>query len=166
MTPRSRPISKAGEPEVTEPPTSHADEIERGQGSPGKVPLTARLMLHDSLTARRAAGIIALVTVVITAGGGILEWLADHQEYPTLGKGMWLAVDGKIKSPEELREYFAAKGVDLSQLCTTTCGSGVTAAVAQQDAERVAKATERGYPAFMSSLHIDAIVNGLQAETE
>ena len=42
---------------------------------------------------------------------------------------------------------------------------GVTAAVAQQDAERVAKATERSYPAFMASLHIDAIVNGLQAET-
>ncbi len=42
---------------------------------------------------------------------------------------MELAVNGKIKSPEELREYFAAKGVDLSQPCTTTCGSGVTAAV-------------------------------------
>ena len=79
---------------MTEPPTSHADEVERGQaqGSPGKVPLTARFMLHDSLTARRAAGIIALVTVVVTAGGGILEWLADRQEYPTLGKGMWLAL--------------------------------------------------------------------------
>ena len=49
-------------------------------------------MLHDLLTARRAAGIIALFTVVITAGGGILEWLVDHQEYPTLGKGMWLAL--------------------------------------------------------------------------
>jgi len=42
---------------------------------------------------------------------------------------------------------------------------GVTAAEAQQDAERVAKATERSYPAFMASLHIEAIVPGLQADT-
>ena len=37
----------------------------------GKVPLTARFMLHDSLTARRAAGIIALFTVAVTVVGGI-----------------------------------------------------------------------------------------------
>lgn len=42
---------------------------------------------------------------------------------------------------------------------------GVTAAEAQQDCERVAKATERSYPAFMASLHIDAITPGLQADT-
>jgi len=41
----------------------------------------------------------------------------------------------------------------------------VSAAEAQQDAERVAKATERSYPGFMASLHIDAIVHGLQADT-
>ena len=42
---------------------------------------------------------------------------------------------------------------------------GITAAVAQQDCERVAKATEKNYPAFMASLHIDAITPGLQADT-
>jgi putative ABC transport system permease protein len=42
---------------------------------------------------------------------------------------------------------------------------GVTAAAAQQDCERVAKATEKAYPAFMASLHIDAITPGLQADT-
>ena len=40
-----------------------------------------------------------------------------------------LARDGKLKPAEELREYFAAKSVDLNQPITTTCGSGVTAAV-------------------------------------
>jgi thiosulfate/3-mercaptopyruvate sulfurtransferase len=40
-----------------------------------------------------------------------------------------LARDGKLKPAEELREYFAAKSVDLEQPITTTCGSGVTAAV-------------------------------------
>lgn len=59
---------------------------------PGKVPLTARLMLHDSLTARRAAGIIAAFTVVVTVAGGVLERLLDHREYPTIGRGLWFAL--------------------------------------------------------------------------
>ncbi len=54
--------------------------------------MTTRLLLRDSLTARRAAGIIAAFTVVITVAGGILEWLVDRQEYPTIGKGLWLAL--------------------------------------------------------------------------
>lgn len=36
---------------------------------------------------------------------------------------------GRIKPVEALREIFAAKGVDLNRPVTTTCGSGVTAAV-------------------------------------
>jgi thiosulfate/3-mercaptopyruvate sulfurtransferase len=37
--------------------------------------------------------------------------------------------DGRLKPAEELRRIFIAKGVDLQQPITTTCGSGVTAAV-------------------------------------
>ena len=40
-----------------------------------------------------------------------------------------LAQDGRMKSPDALRDYFAAKGVDLQRPITTSCGSGVTAAV-------------------------------------
>ena len=36
---------------------------------------------------------------------------------------------GRLKSPEALRDLFATKKVDLHQPITTTCGSGVTAAV-------------------------------------
>jgi thiosulfate/3-mercaptopyruvate sulfurtransferase len=36
---------------------------------------------------------------------------------------------GRLKSPEDLRALFTAKRVDLQQPITTTCGSGVTAAV-------------------------------------
>jgi voltage-gated potassium channel len=59
---------------------------------PQKVPLTARLLLRDSLTARRAAGIIAGFTVLITVAGGILERVIDHQEFPTIGRGLWFAL--------------------------------------------------------------------------
>jgi thiosulfate/3-mercaptopyruvate sulfurtransferase len=40
-----------------------------------------------------------------------------------------LVENGQLKPAEKLREYFTAKGVNLNQLITTTCGSGVTAAV-------------------------------------
>lgn len=40
-----------------------------------------------------------------------------------------LAENGRMKDAESLREVFAAKHVDLEQPITTTCGSGVTAAV-------------------------------------
>ncbi len=59
---------------------------------PAKVPLTARLLLRESLTARRAAVIIAAFTVLITVAGGILERVVDHREYPTIGKGLWFAL--------------------------------------------------------------------------
>jgi thiosulfate/3-mercaptopyruvate sulfurtransferase len=40
-----------------------------------------------------------------------------------------LAQDGRMKDVEGLREIFGAKGVRLDEPVTTTCGSGVTAAV-------------------------------------
>jgi thiosulfate/3-mercaptopyruvate sulfurtransferase len=40
-----------------------------------------------------------------------------------------LVEEGRFKSPEDLRAVFSGKHVDLVQPITTTCGSGVTAAV-------------------------------------
>jgi thiosulfate/3-mercaptopyruvate sulfurtransferase len=40
-----------------------------------------------------------------------------------------LVEDGRLKPVEQLHKVFTAKGVDLKQPITTTCGSGVTAAV-------------------------------------
>jgi voltage-gated potassium channel len=76
------------EPEDRSLPIAQRDSGERAP----KVPLTARLLLRESLTARRAAGIIAAFTVLITVAGGILERVLDHQEYPTIGKGLWFAL--------------------------------------------------------------------------
>jgi voltage-gated potassium channel len=56
------------------------------------VPLTARLVLRESLTARRAAAIIAGFTLLITVAGGILERVIDRQEFQTIGKGLWFAL--------------------------------------------------------------------------
>ena len=40
-----------------------------------------------------------------------------------------LVEEGRLMPAEKLRHIFAAKGVDITQPITTTCGSGVTAAV-------------------------------------
>jgi thiosulfate/3-mercaptopyruvate sulfurtransferase len=40
-----------------------------------------------------------------------------------------LVEEGRLRPAEELRRIFAAKSVDMKQPITTTCGSGVTAAV-------------------------------------
>jgi thiosulfate/3-mercaptopyruvate sulfurtransferase len=40
-----------------------------------------------------------------------------------------LVEEGRLKAAGKLRELFAGKGVDMDRPVTTTCGSGVTAAV-------------------------------------
>lgn len=40
-----------------------------------------------------------------------------------------LVEDGRLKPTDKLQQLFAAKNIDLQQPITTTCGSGVTAAV-------------------------------------
>lgn len=40
-----------------------------------------------------------------------------------------LVADGRLKPADQLREIFAAKGMNTDQPITTTCGSGITAAV-------------------------------------
>jgi voltage-gated potassium channel len=72
-------------------PTSNAAQSDSEPTA--KVPLTARLLLLESLTARRAAAIIAGFTVLITLAGGILERVLDHREYPTIGRGLWFALE-------------------------------------------------------------------------
>ena len=72
-------------------PQPRGEEGDAGSPPP-KVPLTARLLLRESLTARRAAGIIAAFTLLITVAGGILVRLIDRSEYPTIGKGLWFAL--------------------------------------------------------------------------
>ncbi len=75
-------------------------ESPRSQEAPGepdgqsdKVPLTARLLLRETFTARRAAAIIAGVAVIITIAGGIFIRVFDHEEYRTIGKGLWFALE-------------------------------------------------------------------------
>jgi voltage-gated potassium channel len=44
------------------------------------------------LTARRAGMAIALTTLVVTLAGGVLVRLLDKRDFPTVGEGLWWAV--------------------------------------------------------------------------
>ncbi|GGD12735.1 3-mercaptopyruvate sulfurtransferase [Aureimonas glaciei] len=56
-----------------------------------------------------------------------------------------LAENGRLKSPEALRDVFAAAGVDPGQPVITTCGSGVTAAVISLALEAVGNRSSKLY---------------------
>jgi voltage-gated potassium channel len=45
-----------------------------------------------TLTARRAALLISVMTLCIGIGGGVVMWTIDRDDFPTLGSGMWFAV--------------------------------------------------------------------------
>ena len=44
------------------------------------------------LTARRAAGVISVVTIVLTLAGGLLIRVADPDQFPTIGSGLWWSI--------------------------------------------------------------------------
>ena len=77
---------------MPEPKSPESPAGPTGPDQPAKVPLTTRLLLRESLSARRAAAIIAGFTFLITIAGGILERVLDHREYHTIGRGLWFAL--------------------------------------------------------------------------
>ena len=116
---------------------------------PARVPLTARLVMQESLTARRAALIIAGFTVVVTVGGGILERVFDHGEYPTLGKGLWFALQtvttvgyGDV-TPEQSIGRVIATGVMLAGIgFLAVITASVTATLVESSRRRFARQEE------------------------
>jgi voltage-gated potassium channel len=51
-----------------------------------------RQRLPDDLTARRAGLLIGGATLIVAIAGGLLMRSVDRHEFPTLGSGLWWAV--------------------------------------------------------------------------
>jgi voltage-gated potassium channel len=132
-------------------------ELESGQGKgeqsgsdrPAKVPITARLVLRESLTARRAAAIIAGFTVAITVAGGVLERVIDHREFHTIGKGLWFAlqtvttvgygdVTPKLRSGRIIAAVVMLAGIGFLAVITAS----VTATLVESSRRRFAASAE------------------------
>ena len=82
--------------------------------------IAAQGQILDARSAGRFAGVMPEPRPGISSG---------HMPGATSVPFTELVDEGRLRPAEELREIFAAKGVDLKQPITTTCGSGVTAAV-------------------------------------
>jgi voltage-gated potassium channel len=59
--------------------------------TPAKHPL-AKFAARKPLTVRRAAGIIASVTLSITIVSGVVIHFTDEQTFPNIGDGLWWAI--------------------------------------------------------------------------
>jgi voltage-gated potassium channel len=51
-----------------------------------------RQRLPDDLTARRAGLLIGGITFVVAVGAGLLMRSVDHEDFPSIGSGLWWAV--------------------------------------------------------------------------
>lgn len=136
------------------------DEQSDANSLPAKVPLTARLLLRESLTARRAAGIIAAFTVLITIAGGILERVVDHKEFPTIGRGLWFALQtvttvgyGDV-TPRQPSGRFIGAVVMLSGIgFLAVITASVTASLVESSRRRFARQSELDVARALSELN-------------
>ncbi len=114
------------------------------------VPLTARLLLHQSLTARRAAAIIAGFAFIITVAGGVLERVLDHEEFPTIGRGLWFALQtvttvgyGDV-TPKRVEGRIIAAVVMLTAIgLLAVITAAVTASLVESGRRRFAASSEQ-----------------------
>jgi voltage-gated potassium channel len=63
-----------------------------GRAAPPLHPRVMNVLSRKPLTARRAARIIASVTIVITVASGVLMHWADRANFPNIGRGLWWAL--------------------------------------------------------------------------
>jgi thiosulfate/3-mercaptopyruvate sulfurtransferase len=82
--------------------------------------ITAHGQILDARSAGRFAGTLPEPRLGISSG---------HMPGATSIPFTELVEDGRLRPGDELRQIFANKKVDMQQPITTTCGSGVTAAV-------------------------------------
>jgi len=66
---------------------------ERHSGaSPGVQRHVMKVLQTEDLTVRRAARVIASVTLLVTVAGGVLIHFADRKNFPNIGDGLWWAI--------------------------------------------------------------------------
>jgi voltage-gated potassium channel len=59
---------------------------------PNRIERRLTKFLREPPKVQTAASLIVVATLVVVVGGGALFRLLDHKEYPTIGLGMWFAL--------------------------------------------------------------------------
>ncbi len=47
---------------------------------------------REPVSVRNAASLITATTAIVVVGSGVLMWLLDRSEYPSIGRGVWWAM--------------------------------------------------------------------------
>jgi voltage-gated potassium channel len=119
----------------------------------------SRFLMRKPLTVRRATGIIVVVTLIVTIGGGAMIWLLDRSEFPDLGASLWWAVQtvttvgyGDVVPHQTVGRVIGTvvmlTGIGFIAVIT----AAVTASLIEQARRRQAASDDRG-----TSLQLDRI---------
>lgn len=118
------------------------------QGTPGSAPpphpRAWRIIERKPLTAGRAAQIIALATVAVAVGGGVLMHFADRQNFSTIGRGLWWSIQtittvgyGDLVPTNAMGQFIAAvvmvTGIGFLTVITAT----ITSSFVEQARQRL-----------------------------
>lgn len=101
--------------------------------------------LREPVSAGRAARVVVTATTIVVIAGGLLMWLLDHREYPSVGRGMWWALQtvttvgyGDV-TPRETAGRIVAAFVMLEGIAFLAI---VTAAITSTFIERARRETD------------------------
>ena len=141
-------------------------------------PLIRGTMTGRALTARRAAAVISVVTVVLTVVGGVSVWLVDDESISSLGAGLWWAVQtlttvgyGDVVPESTVGRLFATVTMLNGIAFLTVITAAVTATLIEQVRSAHARQESEGQvpdPAVVAALdeigsRLDAIEASLSA---
>jgi voltage-gated potassium channel len=113
-------------------------------------------LTRREMTARRAGRAIALTTLVITIAGGLLVRVTDPEDFPTVGRGMWWAVQTVTTvGYGDVIPHHTSGRVVASVVMLTGIGflTVVTAAVTAAFVESARRRFGRSDPAVIGELH-------------
>jgi voltage-gated potassium channel len=129
------------------------------------------ILLRKPLTARRAARIIASVTVSITLISGVLIHFTDSKNYPNVGVGLWWAIQtvttvgyGDVVPTSTLGRLVAALVMVVGIGFLTVITAVITSALIESARRRREGATTDTLSAKLDQLgtRLDAIEGGLK----
>ena len=135
------------------------DQNDENLGLPGAGRFVGTIR-RKPLTARRAAVIIGSYTVIVTLAGGLIGWLADRKDFPTLGDGLWWSLQtvttvgyGDITPSKGTGRVIGAFVMISGIAFLTVITAAVTATLIEAARRRLPSRPERELPPeFMSEV--------------